>query len=384
MITNLKYICIKKTNFIYNSKNMVELYGPIIGKEAIYLYEYLLSEAESQWNFRNASYYVNDMLKTSMFTSNQFSESRNKLEAIGLMNTYLNDDQKLLTFELVNPLIFNDFIQNQKFRHLLISKIGNINYDKLVFFNTPYKIKNAKNISASFEIIYGNDELNKIKTFNFEELYKIISKKTNIPVILSSKDKEIIESYFTNYNITINEIASCIYSSIIKNNDIFEISSDLLLVKLQTLVNSINNLNIFKNIKINRNANLFIKALSPEETNKIFNDYKNLNSEQYLNAITKQELTQEEKNIIQKLRNKYHLSDCLINVIFDHSIFRTNKICSNYIYKVANTINLRSIDSLENIIDHLRNYGKKINYSFEQIKNNENYEQKELIMEEWK
>ncbi|MDE7433981.1 MAG: DnaD domain protein, partial [Mycoplasmoidaceae bacterium] len=126
-------------------------------------------------------------------------------------------------------------------------------------------------------------------------------------------------------------------------------------MKAHEYVISAKNVNVFSSIKLHRNAAMFIKNLSDKEMLDIFNEYKNLNSEQYLAAIYKAPLSVEEKDVINSLRKTYKLPDYIINLLVDFTIFKTKgKLNSTYIYKVAKTINGLNLNTLDEIYSYFR------------------------------
>ena len=85
-------------------------------------------------------------------------------------------------------------------------------------------------------------------------------------------------------------------------------------------------------------------------------DYRNINSEQYLSSIQKSPLSTKQKNLINQLRNMSHLSDEIINMITDFTLYKTKgKYNENYLKKIADTINCLSLSTLEEIYNHLSN-----------------------------
>jgi replication initiation and membrane attachment protein len=133
----------------------------------------------------------------------------------------------------------------------------------------------------------------------------------------------------------------------------YQVDVDLLRLNLNKLIHSGNNINILQNIKLNRNTKMFIQHFSTDQLTHVFSDYMTLNSEQYLRAIVKSNLTQEQLTTIKTLKEKYALSDYVINLLIDYTLFKTNgSLNEKYIVKVANTINGLGLKSLSQIYDH--------------------------------
>lgn len=112
-----------------------------------------------------------------------------------------------------------------------------------------------------------------------------------------------------------------------------------------------NNVVTFKQLKINRNAKLFYEQLPEKEKSLIFNSYKSLNAEQYYSAIKKAPLTDEEKQTIKQLKEKYALDDSLINLMIDFSLNKTfGHFNRKYLLKMAETANNLNLLNLGNML----------------------------------
>jgi replication initiation and membrane attachment protein len=354
---DVRFYVIKKYAFSSNFHFLDDLYSPILGCNATSLYTKLIHEAKKQVITLGVSTELKDFLKQVNLTAVEFGETRIKLEALGLVTTYLvtKDNQCVYTFVLNEPLNFSLFSQNQKFRHLLIKQIGELNYQKLEYVYGATRISvNTDNVTASFESVFSDEEINQISLMNFDELYKRIAACTSLPIVINKEAKAIIESYFKNYDLSINEIERIIYQSIaITDDHCYHIDPGLLRIKFHQMINSVNNLNVLQNIKLNRNIKMFAKHLSPIETAQVFADYQSLNAEQYLRAIVKNHLTEEQLSIINILRTKYLLPDFVINLLVDFTIYKANgTLNKKYIIKVAQTINNLGLKSLQAIYDY--------------------------------
>jgi replication initiation and membrane attachment protein DnaB len=366
MLHNTRFFVAKKYGFSSNHIFLYDLYSPIIGDKAINLFVNLTYESEKQAKMMNVATEMNDFLKQLGISIVEFAKTRTMLEAMGLLTSYLEikDDISTYSFIINEPLNFKTFNENQKYRHLLIKNIGEINYQKLEYIYGANRISNqANNVTATFESVFNDAEISQISLMNFDELYKRIAACTSLPIVIGNEAKTIVESYFKNYDLSISEIEHVIYNSTMMTDEKdYRVDPDLLKIKFNQLINSVNNLSILGNIKLNRNAHMFMKHLDKPELTSVFMDYQTLNAEQYLRAITKTALTPEHAQTINMLRNKYFLPDYVINLLVDYTLFKTNGTLNNkYISKVAQTVNNLGFKSLEQIYDHFHFVGN-INY----------------------
>ncbi len=381
MIKNPIFTIIKKYDFILNYKSLYDLYLPIIGNKSINIYVALNNIFEKIKSTNISFFNINDEIKTLNINLNDFSECKKKLEAINLIKTYINQKDDKIWFEILEPLSFDKFVENQKYRQLLLKAIGTYNYEKLeyVYSNNHYP-DSLVNISAPFESVFNDQDIKDIYRFNFENLYKNICKKTHINISLSNSSKQLIELFFNNYNLSINEIEHCIYNSFIHTTDnAYIVDEKMLNLNLQKYINQVNNINTFKQLKINRNSQIFFDELPLEEKEAIFNSYKSLNSEQYYSAIKKTPLTKEEKDVINKLRNDYLLNDSLINLMIDFSLNKTmGHFSKKYLLKMAQTANNLNLLNIGNLFHFITKKTMKKLKSSQPIKKSANLETNNL------
>ena len=327
---NLIFSIIKKHDFSIDYKSLYDLYTPIIGSDATNLYINLSNEYDKLLQIGIKFTDANSFLTSLNINDERFLEIRNMLEAIGLIKTYVDQNEPdNYYFELISPLSFEKFIDNQKYRHLLLNKIDQAGYEKLEYLYSNNVIpENLVNISASFEQVFNNqNQLKEIYQFNFERLYSALIADSHQTIILSTKVKQIIESFFNSYNLSTNDIQYCVHQSIVKNdNNEFTVDENLLQLNLKKFVNFSKNVNVFEQAKVNRNSQMFLEQIKEEEIEDVFNSYRNFNSEQYYSIIKKTPLTPEEIEIIQTLRTTYKIDDSLINLMIDYSLLKTRGI----------------------------------------------------------
>lgn len=356
MVNSIVFSVIKKHDFTINYKSLYDLYQPIIGNDAVSLYITLLHESDklSQMGvqFNNLSSLYNQL----NLSYESFVELRSKLEAFQLLRTYIDNENKKYYFELVEPVSFKEFVNNQKFRHILLQKIGQANYERLEYlYSNNHLPKSSLNISVNFDHIFRSADLQKIYEFNFNQLYENISKKTHQVITLNEQVKDLINFFFNSYSLNLAEIEHCIYNAVIQNqNKQFEVDYSLLQIAFKKYIDEVNNVDVFKQIKINRNSKMFFDSLDEEELFQIFNSYQSLNSEQYYHAIKKTNLTEDEMDTINTLRNFYHLDDSLINLMIDFSLNKTHgNLNPSYLYKMAKTANACNLLDIKLLYQYL-------------------------------
>ncbi|MDR0985697.1 MAG: DnaD domain protein [Mycoplasmataceae bacterium] len=359
MLQNLRFFVNKDYQFSIGSKisNLYDFYAPIVGNEAISLYIQLFNESDKQSKTLGSSTQFIDFFKMFQLNNDKFNEIRAKLEAIGLLTTYvLQNKEQIYVFVIHEPLNFVNFVNNQKFKHLLISCVGQNNFEKLEYCYSSFRVNSeAVNVSSTFEQVFTDKTINEVISNNYKELYNQLSKELKSPLLINSEARNTIESYFKSYDLSINEVKRIIFVSMTLTDDrVYNIDEKLLKINLDKLINSVNNINVLSNIKINRNNSMWLKYVNSNDLKNVFSDYNTLNSEQYLRAIMKQSLSNEEIDTLNRIREQYLLSDSIINMLIDLTIYKTSgKFNCKYLNKVSQTINSLNLNTHQQIYDYL-------------------------------
>ncbi len=362
---NQKYTISTNYDFNPNMASLTMLYTPIIGANAITLYSFFVSEARLQSELRGISSNHSRIFVQLQTGHKEFNEVKKKLEAIGLMETYMeetNNEVKYI-YVLKEPQNWINFTTNAKLKHLLSERIGQKEFDRLTYTFMDKRIpKTALNITMPFDKFFNDDSINEINVFDFDRLYNDLIKHTKSIVSIKDDVKALIETYFKTYQLTFNEILNCCFQSVEQNKSGYMVNIFLLNNKLKLLIDSSSVIGIKDTIKINRNAMIFFSNSKIDNIHYIISDYKNINSEQYLSLIQKLSLSEEDRKFIAQLKKSYKLPDCLINVLIDYSIMKNKgRLELNYIKRIALSVNRLGIDNVESIINYLRAANNKQN-----------------------
>lgn len=151
------YIIVNKTLFNDNDRRiLMMLYQPIIGSVAVNLYFTLWSfldknEVKSiEWTHHHLM--VNMCLKLETIIS-----AREKLEAIGLLRTYVKKDNvNKYVYELYSPIDGYQFFSNPILSVALYNNLGKYEYEKtLSFFKNPRVVMNGyDDVTCKFNDVF--------------------------------------------------------------------------------------------------------------------------------------------------------------------------------------------------------------------------------------
>ncbi len=152
-----KFMVINKTIFNeHDRKILMRLYQPIIGSDAVSLYFNLWSELDKM-EFSSEEYTHHYLMNLLGFSIDSYILAKAKLEAVGLMRTYVKEDSiNFYIYELYSPLYPNDFFSNPILSTLLLSNIGKREFDIVVnSFKIPsVSLKDYKEVTSSFSDVF--------------------------------------------------------------------------------------------------------------------------------------------------------------------------------------------------------------------------------------
>ena len=151
------YTVVNKTVITDKDKKIVSmLYQPIIGYSAVSLYYTLISDLDKRELFSEDLMH-HHLMATMQLSLEDIIVAREKLEAIGLIKTYMKKDNiNQYVYLVYSPLDANDFFNHPILNIVLYNNVGKREYDKLLdYFKTPRVVlKDYQDITASFDEVF--------------------------------------------------------------------------------------------------------------------------------------------------------------------------------------------------------------------------------------
>lgn len=207
------FVVVNKTVLSDNDRNLlILLYQPIIGHQSISLYYTLWSYLDkmelmsSEWTHHN-------ILRDMMISNRELDDARKKLEAIGLIKTYVKKGNiNNYVYELYSPISASEFINNPVLSMALFNAVGKLEYERVInYFKIPkINLKEYEDITSKFSDVF---EFTNIK-FNDNLIYDI--KKS------SYRNLEILSK------IDINTILSLISDDLLNKKSLTRDTKDLI------------------------------------------------------------------------------------------------------------------------------------------------------------
>lgn len=194
------FIVANKTTLSDKDRNiLILLYQPIVGSQAISLYYTLWSYLDKSELLSN-EWTHHHIFRDMMISNSEFIDAKVKLEAIGLIKTYVKKGNiNNYVYELYSPISASEFINNPVLNMAIFNAVGKLEYDRIVgYFRIPkINLKEYEDITSRFSDIFAftaepfNDNLiYDIKKSNYRKL-EILS-KIDINTILSLISDEIL------------------------------------------------------------------------------------------------------------------------------------------------------------------------------------------------
>ncbi len=171
------YVVINKT--VLNDQDrkiLTMLYQPIIGTDAISLYLSLWAYLD-KLEVMSTECTHHQLMTNMRLKLESIIEAREKLEAIGLLRTYIKKGNiNNLIYELYSPLSAYEFLNNPILNISLYNNVGKLEYEKIKeYFKIPkFNLKEYEDISCSFSDVFESTNIN-----SFEHLVEDI-KRVNI------------------------------------------------------------------------------------------------------------------------------------------------------------------------------------------------------------
>lgn len=361
-----KFKLITYQNIDIDERNVVTLlYQPLIGCQSFSLYLSLWSLIDRS-RLKTPEYHHSKLFDLINISPSSFISIRKKLEAIGLLVVYQNED--LLLYELKAPLTADEFIKDGSLGAYLLAAIGKANFDEIISLFRISSIEKAgyKNITTTFDEVFESipgsietDELfiNRSKSkitinhnFDFDIFFEGLSKNFVDHRKITSRVKEKISRLSYVYNLDEFTMQKVFMDAVGKDKG----------VNLDELSKRAGYWFKFekksRDIKLNeKNKSLNVDS-SSKNVIKICKTSSPLN---ILEDLFGTKPATVELKVIEQLLEKTDLSANLINFLIVFVIGNTDSFPSyNYFEKISVDWQRRDLKTIEEAIDYIKTRSK--------------------------
>ena len=349
----------------HDRKNIIMLYQPIIGYQAVSLYFTLWTYLDKREILSNET--THHQLITSMqLKLSEIEKAKEKLEAIGLLKTYVRKTNiNNFVYQLFSPVSAYEFLNNPVLAITLYNNVGKQEYERIIAYYKVPKIglKDYEEITLSF-----NDVFKSTNISNFEKLENIEKYNTNKLSISSKIDFNNIlsllpEEIFNQKSITketkelINKIAFIYNYDDAKISELIRVSLNDKKIIDKTLLKQ----NARKYYQFENSGKLpsVIYRTQPEFLRKPVGDtsikakaiYQFENTTPYDFLASKYKNSKPSKTdigILEYLLLDMNLNAGVVNVLIDYVLkINNNKLTKNFVYAIASQWAKSKIETVE-------------------------------------
>ncbi len=345
------YLVMQKENLpVGYEKSMTHLYQPLIGIQAMSLYQTLLHEIGLQ---QEASLQTHHTLMNYLnLPLDQIYQSRLKLEGIGLLKTYKQswESNDLYTYELQSPFSPDSFFKDAMLSQLLYHHIGEQKFNMLKnhFMKRP-RHDRGQNITASFSDVFQTfqpsaEALRGIpkKEPSTEEIQMDFTwmeqmlKQRMIPSgkVLTLENRRIISQMMVLYDLETHEIDKSVLWALTDENvlDIEEFKGachDLFQAK-----------NNNRKIRLTENVTAMTKEPVPVPTTKeemLIQELETISPKQLLEDLSSgNHASEQDMKAIREVMTTQGLPAPVMNVLIHYVLLQSNmKLSKAYLDKIA-------------------------------------------------
>lgn len=230
------FVRLKENPPIDYVKSLTHLYQPLLGMEAIMLYQTLLHEVELQTQSTLQTHHT--LMNYLNIPLDKIYEARLKLEGIGLLKTYENrqSENQSYIYELQSPFSPNEFLNDAMLSELLYHHIGTVKYETLMnYYKQEITVETEHEITASFRevfttftpimdspnpVVHSEGEKGPVvQQIDFSWIEMMLQQRM-IPVkaILTTRNKKVISEMMFLYDLTTNEIEKSVLWALTDEN----------------------------------------------------------------------------------------------------------------------------------------------------------------------
>lgn len=399
------YTVINKSVISSLDKNIISmLYQPIIGHTATSLYLTLINDLDKLMVMSN-DYTHHHLMTTMQLRLDDIVVAREKLEAIGLLKTYLKTDSiNHYVYLIYSPLPANEFFSHPILNIVLYNNLGKEEYDKLLnFYKIPrLNLKDFQDVTKSFSDVFkstpGKSEItvpeiagkttNNLQLedqFDFDLLISGIPKNMYHEKCFTKEIRRLINSLAFTYNINDFTMQGLIKDSL---NEKGMIDKTLLRKTCRNLYQFENEGSLPTIVYSTQPTYLKKPAGDFSKWAKMVYTFENTSPYRFLKAQYKNSTpTTRDLKLVETLLIDQKLNPGVVNVLISYVLKVNNqKLSKNYIETIAGQWKRLNIETVEDAMIITEKEHKKIKKMLEKKKESPKYNKvtkKEEILPDW-
>lgn len=373
------YLVVNRTVLNDNDRKILTmLYQPIIGFLPVSLYFNLWSDLDKT-EIMSITYTHHHLMSNMQLKLEEIIEAREKLEAVGLLKTYLKKDNvNSYVYQLYSPLSAAEFLTHPFLSVLLCSYVGQKEYERLIsYFKLPkIDLDLYEDITTHFDSVFETIPSNNLTTLNSD----LKTRKNNnmelnatidFDLILTSMSKGLLndKAFDKATKLLINNL-SFLYKldTLHMTNIIKGCTNENGCIDKLKLRTACRNYYQFENenqlpglIYRSQPEGLRIKPQDDSKRTKIIYTFETLSPYDFLRAkYNGGNPTSRDVKLIEELMVGQALNPGVVNVLIDYVLrINNNKLSKNFIESIASHWKISNIKTVEEAMNQAEREYKK-------------------------
>lgn len=365
------FVVVNKTTLSDKDRNLLMLlYQPLVGHQSISLYYTLWSYLDKS-ELISAEWTHHNILRDMMISNQELDDAKKKLEAIGLIKTYVKKGNiNNYVYELYSPINASEFINNPVLSIALFNAVGKLEYERIInYFKIPkINLKEYEDITSKFSDVF---EFTNIK-FNDNLIYDIKKSSYRNLEILSKIDINTILSLISDDLLNKKSLTKDTKDLIYKLSYIYNYDNDDM---IELIRNSISEKHTIDKKMLRMNASKYyrfdnmgklpsiIYKNQPEylrkeksntsNRNKMINLFETTSPYDFICSKYKSgNPTSTDLNIISYLLIDLNLKPGVVNVLIDYVLkINNNKLIKSFVEVIASQWSKSGIETVEDAMN---------------------------------
>lgn len=367
-------------------KSLTHLYQPLIGMQAVMLFQTLLHEADLQHTDEPQTHHT--LMNYLNIPLDEIYKARRKLEGIGLLQAYKQSivSKTVYTYVLHNPFAPQDFFQDAMLSQLLFHQLGDQKFKALkrAYCRKPEEDK-GDNVTAAFHDVFETFtptaeaqptvlEEQEPQTEEYADFswIEVALKQRMIPVqrVLTPDNRKLISQMMLLYDLDSYEIEKSLLWALTEENDL---NKDEFKAACHDL---------FKAKHQDGDITLTAKADKPQNQNQgqarktpqtkeemLINELETISPKQLLEDLSGGgEASNQDMKVISEVMTRQGLPSPVMNVLIHYVMLQSDmKLSKSYLEKIAGHWSRLNLQSAKEAMAFARkeqgNYRKKKNYN---------------------
>ncbi|MGV2874974.1 DnaD domain protein [Macrococcus capreoli] len=371
------------------------LYTPLIGIECVGVYQFL-SQFLNDYNQVSNDYTHYIILSELKMNLSHFEMLRKRLEAIGLLKTYMriDDQNQKFIYKLISPVMPAQFFNDPMLSVFLYQQVGKHRYQMLKsrYFTNNIDYDGYRDISSKYMDVFGTPKSPEPVVFEYNSEIIKQSEPYGIPVHQQTFDFDMLETLLAQNLITSEQLPKKTRDLISQLAALYDIGPTEM---RQIVLKSLTSDQTISHEDLRKNARDFYKiehdgalptlqiqeqttqqVVEQKEANTLLNWFEMLDTTspvEMLASFSKSEPTIKQKRMIESILEREQLPYGVLNILIQYVLFTKDmKLPQSYIEEIASNWKKLNLQSSEAAYRYVKAMGKK-----REERNKDTYRQKQ-------